>query len=84
MKVVKDGPDSKMKHTHTHTHNHKLLKKHEDMEWLKVKWRKNKEIWFNYNSLKTMQTLKQQVLTREKGRNLIMIKYSHHRKTKMF
>lgn len=32
MKVVKDGPDSKMKHTHTHTHNHKLLKKHEDME----------------------------------------------------
>ena len=32
MKVVKDGPDSKMKHTHTHTHNHKLLKKHDDME----------------------------------------------------
>lgn len=32
MKVVKDGPDSKIKHTHTHTHNHKLLKKHEDME----------------------------------------------------
>ena len=32
MKVVKDGPDSKIKHTHTHTHNHRLLKKHEDME----------------------------------------------------